>query len=359
MNNTSSVKRSGDRFLIIIPDIDDDVGRKANLNTPILGYKNCTDAAIKLGTSDPGDTDINAIFGGLKLYNSLKNKHNNVEISIISGSENVSSEECANKIKEQLDFLIYLYEPNFVYIVSDGKEDELIINYIRNKDIFVWKNRVVVKQNESLESTYYILQEFLQKTMSKYVPLIFTAIGFSLLMYSILADLGWRIVAGLVGIYIIAEGSGFLDALRKSIKEGKRKFEFGNITPIGDATAWIIILLGGIYAYLKSYTLELTHAIGNFIMLIVDPLTLGLLVSTLIHLIDDILNTDKDMLVLIKSFFFKIIIIIMLRSLLILMSNYIEGNVPFTTVGAYVIGYVALLTILSAILFYNTKSAKK
>lgn len=349
-------KKENKKYLIIITDMDDDIGRKAYIKTPILGREDCINAAIKLGLSDPGDTDTNSILGGINLYDELKKERYDVEVAIVSGHKDVESEKCAKKIKEQIDFLMYLYEPDFIYLVSDGKEDELVLNYIDRKDVFVWKKRIIVKQNESLESTYYLIQEFLKKTMSQYVPFIFTAIGFTLVIYAIFADFGWRIIAGMVGLYILSEGSGFIKALKKSIKEGKESLEFGKIAPVGNIICWIIIIVGIIYAYNTSYNLEFVNAVGTFIYTIANPLTLGMLLYITIHFIDDLLHTSKDMLMLLKGFFFKILIIFMSRELLIEFSQYLDGNVSFMVLSIYVVVYISILIILSAILFHMKNS---
>ncbi len=343
---------SNKKYLVIITDMDDDIGRKAHIKTPILGRDDCINAAIKLGLSDPGDTDINSILGGVKFYDELKQNNYSVEVAIVSGHKNVESEKCAKRIKEQIDFLMYLYEPDFIYLVSDGKEDELIINYIDRKEVFVWKKRIVVKQNESLESTYYLIQEFLKKTMSQYVPFIFTAIGFTLVIYAIFAGLGWRIIAGMVGIYVLSEGSGFLKSLKKSIKEGKESLEFGKIAPVGNIICWVIIIIGILYAYNISRNLEFIDAVGIFLYTVANPFTLGMLIYITIHFIDDILHTTKDILILLKRFFFKILIIFMSRELLIEFSQYLDGKVSFMMISIYVVIYISILIILSAILFY-------
>ncbi|XQN75388.1 DUF373 family protein [Methanothermococcus sp. Ax23] len=345
--------KKDNKYLVIVVDMDDDIGRKANIKTPILGRVDCINTAIKLGLSDPGDTDTNSILGGIKLYDELKKEGKDVELAIISGHKNVESEECAKKIKEQLDFLMYLYEPNFIYLVSDGKEDEMVLKYLENKDTFVWKKRIIVKQNESLESTYYLIQEFLKKTMSQYVPFIFTSIGFAMVIYAIFADLGWRIIAGMVGLYILSEGSGLTHALKKSFTEGKKGLEFGKLTPIGNIISISVILVGTLYAYNASYRLDFIQSIGSFIYNFANPLALGLLIYITVHFIDDIIYTNKEMLKLLKGFFFKIIVIFMSREILFEFSKFLGGKVSFTTVIVYVIVYIALLIILSSILFYK------
>ena len=50
------------RTLILSVDRDDDVGYKAGVTTPAIGREACLEAAVKLGTADPEDSDTNAIF---------------------------------------------------------------------------------------------------------------------------------------------------------------------------------------------------------------------------------------------------------------------------------------------------------
>ncbi|WP_292460205.1 DUF373 family protein [Methanothermococcus sp.] len=358
-NNISKSKnfyeKKDDKYLVIIVDMDDDIGRKANINTPILGRVDCINTSVKLGLSDPGDTDVNSILGGIKLYDELKKEGRDVELAIISGHKNVESEKCAKRIKEQLDFLIYLYEPNFIYLVSDGKEDEMVLKYLENKDVFIWKKRIIVKQNESLESTYYLIQEFLKKTMSQYVPFIFTSIGFAMVIYAIFADLGWRIIVGMVGLYILSEGSGLTRALKKSFKEGKKGLEFGKITLIGNIIVILIIIVGLLYSYNVSYHLSFIQAVGNFIYNFTNPLALALLIYVTVHFIDDVIYTNKEILDLLKGFLFKIIVIFISRDILFEFSRYLEGNISFAIIIVHVIVYIALLIILSSILFHNRK----
>ncbi|MDK2988071.1 MAG: putative rane protein [Methanothermococcus sp.] len=345
------------KYLVIVVDMDDDIGRKGNIRTPILGMEDNINAAVKLGLADPGDSDVNSILGGVKLYDELKKEGKDVEIATISGDKDVESERCAMRIKEQLDFLMYLYEPTFIYLVSDGKEDELVLKYLESNEVFVWKKRIVVKQNESLESTYYLIQEFIKKTMSQYVPFLFTSVGFAMILYAVFADLGWRIIAGLIGLYILSEGVSLTETLKKSFKEGKEGIEVGKLTPIGNAISSLIIIVGIIYSYKMSAGLELVKFVGTFLNYMANPLALGLFIFVTIRFIDDIIHTSKNVLSLLKRIFFKIIVIFMAREILMIFSMFlIDESVKFANVMVYVIAYTSILIIISAILFYEPKS---
>jgi len=355
MNKDSSVNtvKKEDRYLVIVVDMDDDVGRKANIKTPVLGRSNCINAAVKLGLADPGDTDVNSILGGVKLYDDLKREGNQVELAIISGYKDVESKECARRIKEQLDFLLYLYEPTFVYFVSDGKEDELVLKYLEGKDVFVWKKRVVVKQSEYLESTYYLIQEFLKKTMSQYLPFIFTSIGFAMVIYAIFADLGWRIIVGIVGLYILSEGSGLIEDLKKALKEEGKSFEFRRLTPIANTIAILIIAIGALYSYSMAQGEDFIIFIGKFLQYFTDFFVLGTFIVLLARSIDGIIYSNREVLEIFKRFLFGIVILFILREILIRFSSLLCGRAELVEVVVSVIVYSLITAILFIVLFYS------
>ncbi|HIQ32532.1 MAG TPA: DUF373 family protein [Methanothermococcus okinawensis] len=355
MNKDFSVNtvKKEDRYLVIVVDMDDDVGRKANIKTPVLGRSNCINAAVKLGLADPGDTDVNSILGGVKLYDDLKREGNQVELAIISGYKDVESKKCARRIKEQLDFLLYLYEPTFVYFVSDGKEDELVLKYLEGKDVFVWKKRVVVKQSEYLESTYYLIQEFLKKTMSQYLPFIFTSIGFAMVIYAIFADLGWRIIVGIVGLYILSEGSGLIEDLKKALKEEGKSFEFRRLTPIANTIAILIIAIGALYSYSMAQGEDFIIFIGKFLQYFTDFFVLGTFIVLLARSIDGIIYSNREVLEIFKRFLFGIVILFILREILIRFSSLLCGRAELVEVVVSVIVYSLITAILFIVLFYS------
>ena len=51
--------------LILNVDRDNDYGIKAGVDGPVTGYGECYNAALKLISVDPEDSDANALFGAL------------------------------------------------------------------------------------------------------------------------------------------------------------------------------------------------------------------------------------------------------------------------------------------------------
>ena len=55
-------------LLILCVDLDDDLGRKTGIKTPVIGRQAVESAALALAIADPTDSDGNVMFQGLQLY---------------------------------------------------------------------------------------------------------------------------------------------------------------------------------------------------------------------------------------------------------------------------------------------------
>ena len=142
------------RTLVLNIDRDDDFGRKAKVSSPIIGLEKNIEAANKLGQADPEDSDLNAIFLAISIYNSLLKEGKDVKIATICGhiSVGLKSDQI---IAEQLEKVIEETEANDVIFISDGAEDEYILPIIQSRIKISSIQRVSVKQSKELEDTYY------------------------------------------------------------------------------------------------------------------------------------------------------------------------------------------------------------
>ena len=62
------------RTLVLSVDRDDDIGWKGKVESPCIGRAACLRAATTLALADPEDSDINAIFSAIKIYDELIEK---------------------------------------------------------------------------------------------------------------------------------------------------------------------------------------------------------------------------------------------------------------------------------------------
>src|SRR5512137_1372467 len=218
--------------LVLCIDRDNDLGRTGGVISPVVGRQANIDAALKLGMADPEDSDVNTIFGGIKVLDELSLSGKTVEIASLAGDLKVGLIS-DSKLSAQLEELLERLHPGGVIVVSDGAEDEAILPIIQSRVKVNGVRRVLVKQSPNLESTYYILKQLF--TDPKISHTFFIPPGLALLMYSLFSLLGYPngavvAITGAIGLYLLFRGGldEFVDeakvTLRTSLYAGKIAF---------------------------------------------------------------------------------------------------------------------------------------
>ncbi len=260
------------KTLILCVDRDDDLGRKAGVRGPLIGREENLNAAISLALADPEDSDANAIFAAISLYDRLKKEGKDVEVSTLTGSENVGmkSDEIVAK---QLDEVIEKVSPDDIIFVSDGSEDEFILPIITSRKPVKHIRKVIVKQAKNIESTYYIIVRALQdkkiaRKILMPIALIFLAYAVaSLLILMIrLTNPSWNfidpgtlaltVITLTLGVYFLERAYGVGEKLRALEKRARTAMTEAKITIVADVLAALIMLAGLDFAYEASLSSE-------------------------------------------------------------------------------------------------------
>ncbi|HWS21711.1 MAG TPA: DUF373 family protein [Methanoregula sp.] len=249
------------RTLVLSVDRDDDIGWKAKVESPAIGRAACLKAANTLALADPEDSDVNAIFSAVKIYDELTEKGEETAIAVIAGNH-LHMIEGDRRIASSLEQVIKETQATNCILVTDGAEDEYVIPIIQSKIPVSSIRRVIVNQMPNLEGTYYILKKFLDDP--KISRMIFIPLGLAMLLYAIayLLDapgIATIIVVGVIGGYLLYKGFGFdeivhsiIDALRISLSRGR--FSFVTYT-----TTILLIIIGftvGFINVLKFYSTD-------------------------------------------------------------------------------------------------------
>jgi len=74
------------RTLVLSVDRDDDIGWKSKVESPVIGRAACLKAANALALADPEDSDLNAIFSAVKIYDELIAKGEEAAIAVVAGN---------------------------------------------------------------------------------------------------------------------------------------------------------------------------------------------------------------------------------------------------------------------------------
>jgi len=220
-----------EKIIVLSVDRDNDIGEKTGSSGPIIGKERVMKSAVKLGLADPEDSDFNALFQAIRLADEMKKQYN-TEVAVLTGDKNIGVNS-DREVTRQLNHVLNKFKADYALLVTDGSQDEHVIPIIQSRVPILSINRVIVKQSERLESGYYKIKEFLEETLEKpkVARLIFGLPAIFFILYALFGFEGWRIIIGIIGIYLFLKGfklddyilAGFSE-LRTSLT--RRRFAF-------------------------------------------------------------------------------------------------------------------------------------
>jgi len=225
--------------LVVCIDRDDDIGRKAKIDGPVVGRAAVLDAAVRLGTVDPEDSDTNAVFAAVSLYDELRESGEECEVCVLTGAAKVGIVS-DRRVAEQFDRVLNQVHASSVYLVSDGAEDEYLYPIVASRVRIDGVRRVLVRQSASLESTYYTLVRALKDPKLRAKTIL--PFAFVLLILGLAAAEGvllWGVIglAIVLGVYLIFWtfdiDEAIIDSIRSAstdIRQGSVAFGFGLFT---------------------------------------------------------------------------------------------------------------------------------
>ena len=239
-------------LLILCVDLDDDLGRKTEFETPVVGRDAVEAAAVALATADPEDSDVNVCFQGVHFHDSIDDE--SVEVAIVTGT--AKADVSANrKVGDEVDTVLASLstgEDVRAIVVTDGAQDESVLPVIRSRVPIDGVHRVVVRQAQDLESMYYTFKQVLADPETRGTILI--PLGILLLIYpiSILAEsiglpgstLG--IISALLGLYVLFRGLGLEDTIDETLERVRVGLFSGRVQLITYVVAAALIVVGGV-----------------------------------------------------------------------------------------------------------------
>ncbi|MFB6183910.1 MAG: DUF373 family protein [Haloarculaceae archaeon] len=239
-------------LLVLCVDLDDDVGRKTAVETPVVGRDAVEDAAVSLATADPEDSDVNVLFEGVRLHDAVDDE--TVEVAAVTGRDD--DEVAANReVGEELDTVLAglsTGEDVRALVVTDGAQDESVIPVIRSRIAIDGVHRVVVRQAQDLESMYYTIKQVLDDPETRGTILV--PLGILLLIYplAILADtLGmpgavFGLTSGLLGLYVLFRGLGIEERFDDAVGRMRAALFTGRVTLVTYVVAAVLLVVGGV-----------------------------------------------------------------------------------------------------------------
>ena len=276
-----------DRTLVLSVDRDDDIGWKARIESPVVGRQECLKAADGLALADPEDSDVNAIFSAVKIYDELIAKGEEAVVAVIAGNH-LHMIEGDRKIAATLDDVIKATQPTSCILVSDGAEDEFVVPIIQSRIPVASIRRVIVNQMPNLEGTYYILKKLLDDP--KVSRVVFVPLGLAMLLYASAFILGYPgtatiVVIGVIGMYLLYKGfgldeviHGIINALRASMSRGRFSF-------VTYSTTIVLAVIGftiGFFTVLNYYAADNSLGVLLYVMSFIYGAIIWLIIAGLV-----------------------------------------------------------------------------
>jgi putative membrane protein len=243
-------------LLVLCVDLDDDLGRKTGMRTPVLGRENVEDAAVALATADPEDSDVNVLFQGIHVYEELAAEGGEeVEVAAVTGV-NGSDVKANRVVGEEVDTVLASLQTGEnvrAIVITDGAQDESVLPVIRSRVPIDGVRRVVVRQAQDLESIYYTMKQVLADPETRGTILV--PLGILLLIYPfvVVASLfqvpGTTVlglISALLGLYTLFRGLGLESVVDDTAEHLRNVLYAGRVTLITYIVAAALLVVGGL-----------------------------------------------------------------------------------------------------------------
>ncbi|AGB36538.1 DUF373 family protein [Natronococcus occultus] len=216
--------------LVVCLDRTDDVGRKTGLRSPVVGWEAVRALVTDVGLADPEDSGVNSLLETLRVAQDLRDDGEDVVVAVVSGDRE-SMVSADRSVASQLDELMATHDPESAVVVIDSAEDERLVPIVESRVRVDSVDRVVVRQARDIESTYYLLKQFLadeELRQTVLVPIGLTLLVFPMLAWFVGPAEGAAAITTVIGLFLLYKGfnvdelvTGLAHRVRESLYSGQ------------------------------------------------------------------------------------------------------------------------------------------
>ncbi|MCD2202134.1 DUF373 family protein [Halobacterium sp. KA-6] len=234
------------RTLVVCVDRTGDIPRQTGLQTPVAGWEAVQSLVVEMGIADPEDSAVNTLLEALRVTRDLRDGEDDAVVAAISGSGDTVSAD--RSVADQLDDLIERYDPDSAVVVIDSAEDERVVPIVESRLQVDAVDRVVVRQARDLESTYYLLKQFLadeELRQTVLVPLGIVLLVFPALMM-VTGSLAVAVAAitAVIGLFVLYKGLSIENYLAEVPAQARDALYSGRVSIVTYVVAGGLALVG-------------------------------------------------------------------------------------------------------------------
>ena len=298
-----NIKNSVNKILVLCVDRDDDVGSVTGIKTPIVGREKNIEVAVKFAVKAPEDSDVNAIFAAIGVYDDLKKEGIDCEVATVSGIPEGSS-KADMKISKELEQILQDASFNGVILVSDGASDEAVIPIIQSKLPILSIRRVIIQQERSVEETYILIARYLKRIIvePQYARIFLGVPGAIFLLLAILQLSGYAQYTTIGALMIL--GTAFVVrgfSIDRIIMNWWKSSPIIFFSSFMTSIAFMVSIYEGINGVIIELSLEpnlisnITKMIGLFLVKSIDIFLVGTGILIIGKLIDKYLGEKEKL----------------------------------------------------------------
>lgn len=357
------------KTMVLVVDRDDDFGRKGGVQTPVIGIEKSISAAMALGTEDPEDSDVNALFAAVNIYKEMVKEGRDVEIALICGDRKVGHKS-DQKLVGELEKVIAEIKPDSAILVGDGAEDEYIYPIVSSRLPIDSVRKVYVKQSPNVESFFYIVSKTIREPEKRrrflgpigilvtIIALIYLTIQISAYSAtestSYLFGMASPIVVLLIGLIILFYAYNLGESIENHIAGWIRQVRESNISAAFSLLAILMFVVGiilAVYSIRNVYGNSLFYILLQFASSLIWPFGFGFFFNILGKIVYSLVEVRRIEISLISNSIMLFGIMFLLQGIVDTLNKFLgysEADVVNSSLG--VIVGVALMLVASVIL---------
>ncbi|MFC7128803.1 DUF373 family protein [Haloferax chudinovii] len=232
--------------LVLCVDRANDIGRKTGLSTPVVGWEAVRSLVTDVGLADPEDSSVNCLLAALRTTRELRDEREDAEIAVVSGTSD-GAVGADRAVARQLDDLVERYDVESAVVVIDSAEDERLVPVVESRLRVDAVDRVVVRQAHDIESTYYLLKQFLGDEELRSTILVPLGVGLllvPLLLVQFTPAVALAGLAALMGAVLLYKGLAIDEFLSDAPDQVRDALYSGQVSVVTYAVAAGLAIVG-------------------------------------------------------------------------------------------------------------------
>lgn len=232
--------------LVCCVDRSNDIALKAGITPPVAGWEAVRSLVTDVGLADPEDSGVNCLLESLRVARDLQDAGEESVVAVVSGGGD-SVVGADRSVAAQLDQLIEEYAPDSAVVVVDSAQDERVVPIVESRLPVDSVDRVVVRQARDIESTYYLLKQFLgdeELRSTVLVPLGVALLVLPGLLLYFPPQVAMAGLAALVGAVLLYKGLAIDEHLADAPERLREALYSGQVSVVTYVVALGLTLVG-------------------------------------------------------------------------------------------------------------------